>query len=177
MIMIKFRSLLCLGLLSSGLLVGCGNSGTSDLETFVEEEKAKAAPQIAPLPEPKVYLPFSYSATFLRDPFQSQDVVMDPRGGENDKKCTLPDLTRPKGYLEGFDLSAFSMVGTIENDKEYYALVRVGGSIHLVKIGDYIGINYGQVISIDDFKIMIMEKISNSEEGCTERPYTLDLKS
>lgn len=175
MIMIKFKHLLCFGLLSS-VLVGCGNQGTSDLEAYVDEVKARPAPKIEPLPEPRVYLPFSYSATFLRDPFQSQDVIpetVDPVT----EKCTLPDLTRPKGYLEGFDISAFAMVGTIENDKEYYALVRVGGSVHLVKVGEYIGINHGEIMSIDDFRIMVLEKISNGEEGCTERPYTLELKS
>ncbi len=175
MIMIKFKYFLCFGLLSS-LLVGCGNNGTSDLEAYVDTVKARAAPRIEPLPEPKVYLPFSYSATFLRDPFQSQDVI--PETPDNPaEKCTLPDLTRPKGYLEGFDISAFAMVGTIENDKEYYALVRVGGSVHLVKVGDYIGINHGEIMSIDDFRLMVLEKISNGEEGCTERPYTLELKS
>lgn len=176
--MIVFKRILFLGALATTtLLVGCGNSGISDLEEYVETIKAKPARPIEPLPEPKPYLPFSYTATFMRDPFQSQDAVIIKEEDPEDKRCTLPDLTRPKQYLEGFDVGSFTMVGSIENDKEHYALLRGAGGIHRVKVGDYIGVNHGQVTSINDFGLEVLEKVPDGNDGCRERPYTLELKN
>lgn len=176
--MITLKRILVLGSLAI-TLVGCGNSGVSDLEEYTEQIKARPARAIEPLPEPKPYLPFSYTATFMRDPFQSQDTIIinvDPPD-EQINKCVMPDLTRPKQYLEGFDIGSFAMVGTIENEQEHYALLRGAGGIHRVKIGDYIGVNHGQIISINDFGLEVLEKIPDGNDGCRERPYTLELKN
>lgn len=176
--MIILKRILVLGSLAI-TLVGCGNSGVSDLEEYTEQIKARPARAIEPLPEPKPYLPFSYTATFMRDPFQSQDTIIinvDPPDVPPNK-CVMPDLTRPKQYLEGFDIGSFAMVGTIENEQEHYALLRGAGGIHRVKIGDYIGVNHGQIISINDFGLEVLEKIPDGDDGCRERPYTLELKN
>ncbi len=176
--MITLKRILFLGTLAV-TLVGCGNSGVSDLEEYTEQIKARPARAIEPLPEPKPYLPFSYTATFMRDPFQSQDtiIITQPTIEEEVSKCVMPDLTRPKQYLEGFDIGSFAMVGTIENEQEHYALLRGAGGIHRVKIGDYIGVNHGQIISINDFGLEVLEKIPDGQDGCRERPYTLELKN
>lgn len=174
--MITFRRILFLGALAS-ILVGCGNSGVSDLETYTDQVKARPARAIEPLPEPKPYLPFSYTATYMRDPFLSQDTIIPPPIEEPIVKCVMPDLTRPKQYLEGFDIGSFAMVGTIENEQEHYALLRGAGGIHRVKAGDYIGVNHGIITSINDFGLEVLEKIPDGNEGCRERPYTLELKN
>ncbi|MFD1261513.1 pilus assembly protein PilP [Entomomonas asaccharolytica] len=175
--MIIFKRILFLGVLTS-VLVGCGNSGVVDLEEYVDRVKARPARAIEPLPEPKPYLPFSYTATFMRDPFQSQDAIIQPDPIREDlSKCLMPDLTRPKQYLEGFDIGSFIMVGTIENDKEHYALLRGAGGIHRIRVGDYIGVNHGQVVSINDFGLEVLEKISDGNEGCREKTYILELKN
>lgn len=173
--MIIMKRMLILGTLTV-MLSACGNSGIEDLETYVDQVKARPAREIEPLPQPKPYLPFSYTASFMRDPFQNQDTIIKPQI-ETDKKCKLPDPTRVKGFLEGFDIGSFTMVGTIENDKEHYALLRGAGGVHRVKVGDYIGLNHGQIQSINDFGLEVLEKISDGNDGCKERPYNLELKN
>lgn len=159
------------------LLTGCGNSGIEDLESYADQIKARPAKDIEPLPQPKPYLPFSYTATFMRDPFQNQDTLIATDTDDKGKKCKLPDPTRPKQYLEGFDIGSFAMVGTIENDKEHYALLRGAGGIHRVKVGDYIGLNHGEIQTINDFGMEVIEKMPDGNDGCRERPYRLELKN
>lgn len=170
------KRILILGTLTVSL-VGCGNSGVEDLEKYAEQVKARPAKAIEPLPQPKPYLPFSYTATFMRDPFQNQDTLIRPPDEIDGKKCKLPDPTRPKQYLEGFDIGSFAMVGTIENDKEHYALLRGAGGIHRVKVGDYIGLNHGEIQTINDFGMEVIEKMPDGNDGCRERPYRLELKN
>lgn len=174
--MINTKHILVLAVLSASL-VGCDNSGIADLESYANGVRSRPAGAIEPLPKPKPYLPFSYTATFLRDPFQNQDVIIPVVAQVKDKPVTAPDRTRPKQYLEGFDIGSFAMVGTIENDKEHYALLRGAGGIHRVKVGDFIGLNYGQIQSIDDFGIKVQEKLPDGSDGWTERPYNLELKN
>lgn len=158
------------------LLSGCDSSGTQGLAKQLEEIKRTSVSHIEPLPSPSPNLPFSYTATFLRDPFQSQDVIEEPPAAV-EKKCQLPDLTRPKGFFERFDLSAFAMVGSITDAQQNNALVRVASNVYLIKVGDYLGVNYGRVTSITDFGVVVLEKISDGDGGCKERPYNLELKN
>ena len=159
------------------LLGGCDGSGTRELAQELEHIKNTSVSKIDPLPSPSPNLPFSYTATFLRDPFQSQDIVEQPPVAEGVEKCQLPDLTRPKGFFERFDLSAFAMVGSITDAEKNNALVRVANSVYLINVGDYLGVNHGRVTSITDFSVVVLEKISDGDGGCKERPYNLELKN
>lgn len=158
-------------------VVGCDGSGTQELASELDHIKKSSVSKIDPLPSPSLNLPFSYTATFLRDPFQSQDVIEEPTIITSEKKCELPDLTRPKGFFERFDLSAFAMVGSINDAQKNNALVHVANNVYLIKVGDYIGVNHGIVTSITDSSVVVLEKISDGDGGCKERPYNLELKN
>lgn len=157
-------------------LTGCLEINDSDLKRYADSVMARPATPIEPLPEPVPYVPFSYTATFKRDPFQNQDILT-PGSKPTPPPVPAPDDTRPKQYLESFDIGTFIMVGTIENDKEHYALLRNSVGVHRVKVGDYIGFNYGKVISISDFGIEIVETVPDGNDGWIARPYTLELKA
>lgn len=158
------------------LLVGCDGADTKNLASELEQIRKSSVSKVDPLPSPSLNLPFSYTATFLRDPFQSQDII-EERVMSTEKKCELPDLTKPKGFFERFDLSAFAMVGSITDAQNNNALVNVANNVYLIKVGDYVGVNHGRVTSITDSNIEVLEKISDGDGGCKERPYNLELKN
>ncbi|AYC34607.1 type 4a pilus biogenesis lipoprotein PilP [Pseudomonas cavernae] len=157
-------------------LVGCGSSGDfTDLQTYMDEVRARPKGSIEPLPKFQPYEAFTYSAAALRSPFQPPvkiDLVSRPKGSKEIK----PDETRVKQFLEGFNIEVFEMVGTLSNDGGMYALISGAGGVHRVRVGDYLGRNNGRIIAISEAKVDVVEIVPDGEGGWLERPRSLSLK-
>ena len=102
-------------------LTACGGEPHGDLRQFVKEGENLPHGRIPPLPEVKPYEPFTYSAFDLIDPFKPRKIEP-PRGAA--AGGIAPDLTRRREPLEAYPLEGLRMVGTLEQKKQMYALVR-----------------------------------------------------
>lgn len=167
-------------LILSGLLLvslsGCGNSGDfADLQAYMDEVRARPKGAIEPLPKFQPYEAFTYSAAALRSPFQPP-VKIDLANKIKGSKDVHPDETRVKQFLEGFNIEAFEMVGTLSNEGGMFALVRGAGGVHRIRVGDFLGRNDGKVIAINESKIDVVEIVPDGEGGWLERPRSLTLK-
>ncbi|MEJ6655413.1 MAG: type 4a pilus biogenesis lipoprotein PilP [Pseudomonas sp.] len=161
-------------MLSALLLSGCGGNDFSDLQLFMEETRARPAGKIEPLPRFKPYEAFTYSASSLRSPFQPPiriDLTQRQKGSQDIK----PDENRVRQFLEGFNIEGFEMVGVLSNQQGMQALIRGAGSVHRVKIGDYLGRNHGRIASIEEGRVDVVEIVPDGEGGWLERPRTLSL--
>jgi type IV pilus assembly protein PilP len=170
----KIIKLVFLVSLSLGL-VGCGQGDFSDLQSFMDEVRAKPKGSIEPLPKFLPYEAFTYGAASLRSPFQPPvkvDTVSRTKGAPE----VRPDETRVKQFLEGFNIEAFEMVGTLSNGSGFFALVSGAGGVHRVKVGDYLGRNHGRVVAVDESKIDVIEIVPDGDQGWLERPRSLTLK-
>ena len=157
-------------------LTACDNSGDfSDLQTYMNEVRAKPKGVIEPLPKFQPYEAFTYGASALRSPFQPP-VRVDLQKRQKGSAEIKPDETRPKQFLEGFNIEVFQMVGLLANDGGHFALVSGAGGVHRVKVGDYLGRNYGRIVAINDDRIEVVEIVPDGEGGWLERPRTLTLK-
>ncbi|WCD80004.1 type 4a pilus biogenesis lipoprotein PilP [Pseudomonas sp. TUM22785] len=167
-------------LILSGLLLvslsGCGNGGDfADLQAYMDEVRARPKGSIEPLPKFQPYEAFTYSAAALRSPFQPP-VKIDLANKIKGSKDVHPDETRVKQFLEGFNIEAFEMVGTLSNEGGMFALVRGAGGVHRIRVGDFLGRNDGKVIAINESKIDVVEIVPDGEGGWLERPRSLTLK-
>ena len=167
----------CSVLLFSAIgLTGCSeSSGFSDLQTYMDEVRAKPPGTIDPAPKFLPYESFTYSAAAMRSPFQPPvkiEILSRQKGSQEIK----PDETRVKQFLEGFNIEVFEMVGTLSNDNGMFALVNGAGGVHRVKVGDYLGRNYGRIIAIDESKVDVIEIVPDGEGGWLERPRSISLK-
>jgi len=162
--------------LALGSLVGCSSSGDfADLQAKMAEIKARPRGRIEPPPEFNPIAPVAYSAHQLRSPFT-------PPTDSNDTALPIgrkvePDMTRPKEYLERFTLDSMSMKGALYNATgPMYALIQdPTGAINRVKVGDYMGKNYGRVIDVTESYINVMEIVPDGQDGWVERPRTIRL--
>ena len=101
--------LVALGL-SLAMLGGCGSgSDFSDLQSFMDEVRAKPRGTIEPLPAFIPYEAFTYSAAALRHPFQPP-VKLDLAQRQKGSKEIQPDESRVKQFLEGFNIENFSNI-------------------------------------------------------------------
>ena len=70
------------------LLAGCGGGDFTDLQSFMEEVRAKPKGSIEPVPKFQPYEAFTYTASVMRSPFQPSvkiDILSQRKGSENIK--------------------------------------------------------------------------------------------
>jgi type IV pilus assembly protein PilP len=156
------------------LLAGCGVDKFSDLRQFVKESGEGLSGRVEPIPEVQQFEPFAYNAFDLPDPFKARTTLADsriPGGGPQ------PDLNRRKEALEAFPLESLQMVGTLEQKRVYYALIKTPDkNLYRVKVGNYVGQNFGVISAISDAAVTLKEVIQDSSSGSwTERTSSLQL--
>ncbi|MBB2493790.1 type 4a pilus biogenesis lipoprotein PilP [Aquipseudomonas ullengensis] len=171
----KVVNILSVLLVSSSISACTGGSDFSDLQAYMDEVRARPKGSIEPLPKFLPYEAFTYSAAALRSPFQPP-VKIDMARQQKGSKDIKPDETRVRQFLEGFNIESFEMVGTLANDGLVFGLVRGAGGVHRVKVGDYLGRNFGHIVAIDEAKIEVVEIVPDGEGGWLERPRSITLK-
>lgn len=176
-----------LGAFMSLMLTGCGQNDMSDLTKYIAEVKAKPKSAIEPLPEIKVVEPFLFDPNGLRDPFAAivqteQDQISESSNGSGLK----PDPLHQKEELEGFPLDALKMVGTVNINSALWGLVTVKAdsgngkearlaTIHRVREGNYLGMNYGKIMRISSEKIELTEIVPDKPGTWREQEQILPL--
>lgn len=179
--MMRFKKQGILFLCASILVLsGCsGDKEYADLIAFTEEMSARPKGVIEPLPEFKPYESFLYSSAGLREPFaRPVEVKLIKYRDEKSRSDIKPDLNRTKEYLEGFSIDTIRMVGTISMGSDgLWALVDDSqGGVHRVRLGNYLGRNYGKVIAVNQSQLDVIEIVPDGHGGWLERPRSLKIQ-
>lgn len=162
--------------MSLALILTACDSDKDDLQNYVEEVKARQQVDIPPIPVMKPYEKFSYTAAELRDPFVPTviDVPAEPEAEQEIANGITPNENRMKELLESYSLSDLQYVGTLEQDS-LWALIRAPDStIHRVQVGNYMGMNHGQIIAISETYLTLKEIVPEGN-GYNERETTVSV--
>lgn len=156
------------------LLAACNGGEFQDLEAFVKNSGANMRGKVAPPPEIKPYEPFNYdNSAGLPDPFKPHKMEVKADGLPS---INQPDLKRHKEALEEYPLDGLKMVGYLYQNNVGHAVIRSpDNKLHLVKVGNYIGQNYGQIIEISETEVRIKEKIQDGTGDWSEHMASLQL--
>lgn len=167
-----FRKRLAIVLLGSLALAGC-TQDVDDLQAYIDETKARPAPHLPPFEEPEPAPTHRYPTELERDPFDRLNFAQRETADETDSG-PRPDPNRAQESLEDFPLDSLRMVGVLERQEERSALVRdPQGTVHRVKVGNYIGQNHGRIINIDERRIELVELVRVGERSWREREAAL----
>jgi type IV pilus assembly protein PilP len=154
------------------VLAACGGEPHGDLRQFVKDSDNLPHGQIPPLPEVTPYEPAVYTAFDTIDPFKARKIEP-PRGAGGG----APDLNRRREPLEAFPLESLRMVGTLEQKKEIHALVKTpDNSIFRVRLGNYLGQNFGRIVGITESNIKLKEIHQGSGGNWEEKDQVLLLQ-
>ncbi|MBZ0223513.1 MAG: pilus assembly protein PilP [Dokdonella sp.] len=152
------------------LLQGC--TPTESVQQWVNREKAKKGAPLAPLPVIKTFEAYIYKDQDLRDPFGPSLQEQEQANAQGPH----PDQNRPREPLESFPLDGLKMSGTLGIGKTMEGLVRdPDGVVHRVRVGNYLGQNYGHVKAIEEDHIDLVELVPNGAGGWMERQATIAL--
>jgi len=156
----------------SVILVACDGAGGDDLDKFIRDSGNDMHPKIKALPEVKPYLALQYNADgTLTDPFRA-------RKAANKSGGIQPNLTRPKEPMEAYPLESIKYVGLLSKSKLVFALLKTpDNGVQQVKIGNFVGQNFGMVTKITDSEIVLKEIVQDDLSGdWVERTSSLSLE-
>ena len=86
------------------------------------------------------------------------------------------EMNRHREPLEAYPLDSMSMVGSLTRDNNRFALLRVDNLLYQVKVGDYLGQNFGRVTQITETGITLREIVQDAAGEWIERSSTLQLQ-
>jgi len=168
---IKTNKFLFIALMVS-MLVACSGDEGDDLDKFMDSAANDMSKGVDPLPEVLPYSPLRYNADgVLSDPFKSRKAL-------NKSGALQPNTNRPKEALEAFPLESLKYVGLMSKSRLTYALIKTpDNTIQQIKVGNYIGPNFGLVTKINDTDIAIKEIIQDDLTGdWVERNASINLQ-
>jgi len=163
-------------LLAAALLAGCG-AETDELQMWMEQQRREAKPNVTPLQAPKKFDPQPYQAAQGVEPFSNQKLTVAIRQESRAPNSLLAaELNRRKEPLESYPLDSMNMVGSVARDGRPFALLRVDNLLYQVKVGDYLGQNYGRITKISETDVNLREIVQDAAGEWIERPATLQLQ-
>ena len=143
----------------------------------MDDVKKQTKVAIPKLSEPKQFIPFNYGGKNNVDPFNpSKLAVALARLKANSSGALKPDLERRRDPLESYPLDTLKMVGTLEKPGLSYALLQVDKAVFEVKVGNYIGQNFGMITSITDIAVHLKEIVQDASGDWVERKAKLELQ-
>jgi len=142
------------------LIVACGQGSKADLVDFVESTFKDDKPEIEPLPPVEPYEEFIYKDDGQIDPFDISNV----RVGESNGVSEEGENNRRREPLEEYSLESIRMDGIIKFGGKLSALLRTPDGVFTVSVGNFIGLNEGEVVSIDSVEhiVIIRERVRNA---------------
>lgn len=167
--------------LVAAVLAGCGASSEDELRAWMQEERNQMRPRVPPISEPKPFLPEDYAGAAAMDPFSIDKLTAalkrdSVQAAPMTNALIAPELSRRKEALEAFPLDTMAMVGSLIQEGQPAALIRVDKLLYQVRPGSYLGLNYGRVTKITETEVTLREIVQDAVGEWIERPATLQLQ-
>lgn len=163
-------------------LFGCGGAEHEELQQWMKDSSKDMRGRIPPLPEIKPYEAAPYLVEALLDPFNSAKIEPEKKGrrGAGKEGALQPDFEAREmrnSIMEKYPLESMHMIGFMNINKTPMAAVQVDQLVKQVKVGDYIGLDFGVITKITEQEIEIREVVEDSSGDWSERMNTLQLQA
>ncbi len=163
-------------LLVALLLAGC-SSENQELEDWMKDVRKDMRPVDTTVSEPKLYVPYLYSGRSEAQPFDPAKVTAAlAKQAQRSRSPLSPNLDRRREPLEAFPLDTIAMVGVLETPRLRLGLLRVGGMLYQVKVGNYVGQNYGMITQVSETGVSLKEVVQDATGDWVERISMLQLQ-
>lgn len=148
-----------------------------ELQAWMDQQRHEVQPSVQPLSPPQKFNPQAYAGMDGVEPFSTQKLTGAlKQEAAQPNSAVAAELSRRKEPLEAFPLDSMSMVGSVNRKGVPYALLKVDNLLYQVKVGEYLGQNYGKIMKISETEITLREIVQDAAGEWIERPTTLQLQ-
>ncbi len=163
-------------------LGACSGGDHDDLKQWMAESSKDMRGNIPKLPEVKPYQPVPYDVEALVDPFKASKIEPESknRQGAGQGGAFQPDFDARElrnSLLEKYPVESLKMIGYLNVNRRPMAVIQVEDKVKQVKVGDYVGLDFGMVTQITDKEVVLRELIQDSAGDWSERTSSLYLQS
>lgn len=165
--------------LGASLLAGCTGGAQQEVQQWMAEQQATVRPRVEPIAEPTRFVPQAYASADALSPFSSEKLakLLRAEAGKPGSSALLAsEMNRRKEPLEALPLDTMQMVGLLDRAGQRVALVRADSLLYQVRVGNYLGQNYGRVTRINETGITLREIVQDAAGEWVERSATLQLQ-
>jgi type IV pilus assembly protein PilP len=136
---------------------------------------------IPKLPQVQPYQPVPYEVEALLDPFKPGKIEPESKSRHGQGKGSMfqPDFDARElrnSILEKYPLESLKMIGFLNVNKRPMAVIQVEDKVKQVKVGEYIGLDFGMVTKITEQEVTLRELIQDSAGDWSERQSSLQLQ-
>lgn len=153
------------------LVAGCAGGEPEDIQAWMNEQLKGMRGAVRPLPEMKPFPVVEYGGVAADDPFRAGRMELEKRAS-----TMRPDMDRRREPLEAYPLESLRMVGVLTQGKTTQALVLADKSLYQVRVGNYMGPNFGVVTRISESELTLKELVEDVHGDWVERTSTLLLQ-
>lgn len=163
-------------------LAACSGSDHEELRQWMADSSKDMRGGIPKLPEVQPYQPVPYEVEGMLDPFKPNKIEPESKYRQAAGKggAFQPDFEARElrnSLLEKYPLESLKMIGYLNVNKQPIAVIQVDDKVKQIKVGDYIGLDFGMVTKISDKEIELRELIQDSAGDWSERKSSLFLQS
>ncbi len=161
-------------------IAGCGSSQQEELQQWMAVQRSQTKPKVDRLPEPSKFTPQAYTQEGSVEPFSKEKLAQALKRDSNQPTANAaliaPELARRREPLEAAPLDTVAMVGSLINVGKPVALVRVDNLLYQVRVGNYLGQNYGRITKVSETGLTLREIVQDAAGEWIERTATLQLQ-
>lgn len=164
-----------------GVLGACSGGDHEELKQWMVESTKDMRGNIPKLPEVKPYQPVPYDVEGFLDPFKSSKIEPESKNkqGAGNGGAFQPDFEARdlrNSLLEKYPIESLKMIGYLNVNRRPIAVILVEDKVKQVKVGEYLGLDFGMVTRITDKEVVLRELIQDSAGEWSERISSLYLQ-
>jgi len=165
-----------------GVLGACSGGDQEELRQWMAENSTNLRGNIPPLPQVLPYEPVPYVGEGALDPFKAAKIEPASKYKQAAGKggAFQPDFEARElrnSMLEKYPVESLKMIGYLNVNNKSMAVIQVDDKVKQIKVGDYIGLDFGMVTKISDKEVELRELIQDSAGDWSERTSSLYLQS
>lgn len=165
-----------------GVVIGCSGSNHDELQQWMDDSAKDMRGNIPKLPEVRPYQAVPYEVEGMLDPFKPNKIEPESKYRQSAGKggAFQPDFEareQRNSLLEKYPIESLKMIGYLNVNKQPIAVIQVDDKVKQVKVGDYIGFDFGMVTKVTDKEVELRELIQDSAGDWSERKSSLLLQS
>ncbi len=163
----------------AAIVAGCSGGNEEDLQQWMQSQYNDSKPQVQPVTPPTQFVPQPYEVGGS-DPFGADRLASLLQSGVvapvASSALLQSEQRRRKEPLESVPIEDMGMVGVLDKGGQKVALLKVSGLLHQVRVGNYLGPNFGRITKITETEISLREIVQDAVGEWSERTAKLQLQ-